>query len=131
MRSISLACVVVTILASAAALAQDSPFGLARQVTGSITIDPSFSPDGARMVYITAVAGVQQLFIARPDGSEPTQITHDAFDHEVSFSAIASMAAITPRTEGRSSSGYIGSERTSLAARSVSGRASPPRTRPR
>ena len=82
MRLISLACVVVTSLASAAAPAQDSPFGLARQVTGSITVDPSFSPDGARMVYIAAVAGVQQLFTARPDGSEPREITHDAFDHE-------------------------------------------------
>jgi TolB protein len=82
MRLMSLACMAVTGLLPALALGQDSPFALARQVTGSITIDPSFSPDGARMVYITAVAGVQQLSIAKPDGSEPKQITHDAFDHE-------------------------------------------------
>jgi TolB protein len=34
------------------------------------------------MVYIAVVAGVQQLFVARIDGSEPKQITRDAFDHE-------------------------------------------------
>lgn len=82
MQLIPLACVAVTGLMSATALGQDSPFALARQVTGSVTIDPSFSPDGARMVYITAVAGVQQLFIAKPDGSDAKQVTHDAFDHE-------------------------------------------------
>lgn len=82
MRFRVLACVALTSLVPAMALGQESPFGLARQVTGSITIDPSFSPDGARMVYITAVAGVQQLFIAKADGSEPKQITSDAFDHE-------------------------------------------------
>ncbi len=82
MRMISLACAAASVFLPAVALGQDSPFGFARQVTGSITIDPSFSPDGAQMVYITAVAGVQQLFIAKPDGSEPRQISHDAFDHE-------------------------------------------------
>jgi TolB protein len=82
MRFSFLVCVAVTSFMPAMALGQDSPFELARQVTGSITIDPSFSPDGARMVYITAIAGVQQLFVARIDGSEPKQVTHDAFDHE-------------------------------------------------
>jgi TolB protein len=82
MRFSSLACLAVTSLIPTVALGQDSPFGLARQVTGSITIDPSFSPDGARMVYITVVAGVQQLFVANVDGKDAKQITQDAFDHE-------------------------------------------------
>jgi TolB protein len=53
-----------------------------RQVTHSINMDPSFSPDGSRMVYISVVAGREQLFIADSDGSHPTQITRDDFDHE-------------------------------------------------
>ncbi|MGZ8406516.1 MAG: LpqB family beta-propeller domain-containing protein [Caulobacteraceae bacterium] len=62
------------------AAAQNRP-GLAYQLTHSVTVDPSFSPDG-RMVYITVVAGKEQLFVSRIDGRDPVQITHDAADHE-------------------------------------------------
>jgi Tol biopolymer transport system component len=34
-----------------------------------VTIDPSFSPDGKRMVYITVVACKEQLFLADIDGT--------------------------------------------------------------
>jgi TolB protein len=34
------------------------------------------------MVYLTVVAGVEQLFTANVDGGDVRQITHDAFDHE-------------------------------------------------
>ncbi|HEY9024248.1 MAG TPA: LpqB family beta-propeller domain-containing protein [Burkholderiaceae bacterium] len=34
------------------------------------------------MVYITVVAGVEQLFTANLDGSDVRQITHDTFNHE-------------------------------------------------
>jgi TolB protein len=64
------------------ALAQASLFGQARQVTRSITLDPSLAPDGKRMVYLVQVAGVQQLFTSGVDGSDVRQLTHDAFDHE-------------------------------------------------
>jgi TolB protein len=82
-RSIAL-CTGLAACAPAALLAADppSPFDLARQVTRSVTVDPSFAPDGGRMVYITVVAGVEQLFIANVDGSDVRQLTHDAFDHE-------------------------------------------------
>jgi TolB protein len=53
-----------------------------RQVTHSINMDPSLSPDGARMVYISVVAGREQLVVGDIDGAHPTQITRDAFDHE-------------------------------------------------
>ena len=57
-------------------------FGLAYQVTHSATVDPSFSPAGKRMVYITGVAGREQLFTADVNGSNAVQITHDEYDHE-------------------------------------------------
>ncbi|HEY0992555.1 MAG TPA: hypothetical protein VGD80_36125 [Kofleriaceae bacterium] len=59
-----------------------APLGLAYQLTHSVTVDPSLSPDGARMVYITVVAGREQLFVSGIDGSKPVQITHDDYDHE-------------------------------------------------
>ena len=79
-----LACLIAGTLSSPPSLAQApaSPFALARQVTRSVTIDPSLSPDGRRMVYIAVVAGIEQLFTSRVDGSDAKQITHDVFGHE-------------------------------------------------
>lgn len=71
----------LAVLAAGACPAQSEP-AAAVQVTYSVTIDPSFSPDGKRMVYITVVAGVEQLFIADADGGHPRQITHDDYGHE-------------------------------------------------
>lgn len=82
MRLATAACLAGACLLPAVAISQKSPFELARQVTGSITVDPSLSPDGTKMVYIAVVAGIQQLFVASLDGSNPKQITHDAYDHE-------------------------------------------------
>jgi TolB protein len=61
---------------------RESPPGLAYQLTHDVTIDPSFSPDGKRMVYITVVAGKEQLFLSDIDGTHGTQLTHDDVDHE-------------------------------------------------
>ena len=78
-----LACLAIGSLVATRAGAQPaSPFGQARQVTASITADPSISPDGRRMVYLTVVAGVQQLFTSDIDGRNVRQLTHEAFDHE-------------------------------------------------
>lgn len=82
MRVTSLSCLLVAVLAAPTVRGQESPFGLARQVTRSITMDPSLAPDGRRMVYITVVAGVEQLFTSNVDGTDVRQITHDTFDHE-------------------------------------------------
>jgi TolB protein len=58
------------------------PFAGAHQVTHSQTYDPSFSPDGKRMVFISAVAGREQLFAADLDGTHRIQLTRDDADHE-------------------------------------------------
>ena len=64
------------------AVASTPPIALPYQLTHSIVADPSFSPDGKRMVYITVVAGKEQLFTANIDGSASVQVTHDEADHE-------------------------------------------------
>lgn len=72
---------VVAGLLAAPAVAAAQP-GLSYQLTHAVTVDPSPSPDGQRMVYITVVAGREQLFVSSIDGSKPVQITRDDFDHE-------------------------------------------------
>ena len=66
----------------ASATAQTAPLGIAYQVTHSINMDPSLSPDGKEMVYIAVIAGKEQLFRVGLDGSNPMQLTHDSADHE-------------------------------------------------
>src|SRR5690349_16764689 len=78
---------VVPVLACIAAAAAHAPPaaaqpGLAYQLTHAVTVDPSPSPDGKRMVYITVIGDREQLFVAGIDGSHPVQITRDDFHHE-------------------------------------------------
>lgn len=59
-----------------------SPIGIAYQFTHSVNDSPSFSPDGQEMVFISVVAGKEQLFRMRLDGTRVVQLTRDAADHE-------------------------------------------------
>jgi TolB protein len=72
---------ILAILACAAT-ASAKPPGLAHQLSHSITDSPWPAPDGKRMVYIVAIAGIEQLFVANLDMTNPVQITHDPYDHE-------------------------------------------------
>jgi TolB protein len=68
---------------STAATAQmQPPLALPYPVTHHEIYDPSFSPDGKQMVYLMAVAGREQMFIANADGSGVRQLTRDDVDHE-------------------------------------------------
>lgn len=69
-------------LLAPAAHAQRRPVGIAYELTYPQNYDPSLSPDGSRMVYISAIDGREQLVIARVDGTHAMQITHDSIDHE-------------------------------------------------
>ena len=66
----------------ALALGQRTAVSQAYQLSHSATYDPSLSPDGKRMVYITAIAGREQLFIMNVDGTATVQLTRDDADHE-------------------------------------------------
>jgi TolB protein len=59
-----------------------NPLSLPYQLTHSLNMDPSFAPGGKRMVYISVIAGREQLFTMDIDGKNPVQITHDDADHE-------------------------------------------------
>lgn len=54
----------------------------AYQLTHSIVYDPSFSPDGKRMVYNIVILGREQLFTMNVDGTAAAQLTNDDVDHE-------------------------------------------------
>ena len=62
--------------------AQNPPITVAYQLTHSVNIDPTLSPDGKEFVYISIVAGKEQLFRAGIDGTNPSQLTQDDADHE-------------------------------------------------
>jgi len=64
------------------ATAQSPGPGQAHQVTHSANYDPSLSPDGRAMVYISDVAGREQLFVRSLDGRAVSQLTADSADHE-------------------------------------------------
>jgi len=74
-------CAVIVSL-SLCTFAQRRPDSQAYQLTYSAKYDPSLSPDGERMVYISFIDGREQLFIMNSDGRGSVQITHDDADHE-------------------------------------------------
>ena len=58
------------------------PIGIAYQFSHSVNDSPSFSPDGEEMVFISVVAGKEQLFRMKLDGTHVMQLTRDDADHE-------------------------------------------------
>ena len=57
-------------------------FSGARQVTHGNDSDPSFAPDGRRMIVVTSVNGREQLSILSVEGTERKVLTTGAEDHE-------------------------------------------------
>lgn len=84
LRSVTLAaCTTLAIgVVARDALAQRRPVGIAYELTYSQNYDPSLSPDGSRMVYVSVIEGREQLVIASTDGTRATQITRGSIDHE-------------------------------------------------
>ena len=74
--------VMIMLTFASAMLGQIKAISQAYQLTHSINYDPTFSPDGLRMIYVSIVLGKEQLFESNADGSNTLQITHDDADHE-------------------------------------------------
>ena len=75
--------VVFGLLTSFCALrAREIPLSIPIQITHAQNFDPSPSPDGKRLVYISMVSGREQLFTMNVDGSKSVQLTRDDADHE-------------------------------------------------
>jgi TolB protein len=70
------------LVSAVCAMAQNRPITLAYQLTHSINMDPTLSPDGKEMIYISVISGKEQLFRSGVDGTNPRQLTRDDADHE-------------------------------------------------
>src|SRR6202023_4028229 len=76
-------CVFLALLTFALfARAADRPLSIPIQITHAQNFDPSPSPDGKRLVYISVISGKEQLFTMNVDGSNVAQLTRDEADHE-------------------------------------------------
>jgi TolB protein len=59
-----------------------APLTIPYQLTHSQNMDPSPNPDGTRLVFISVIAGKEQLFTMNADSSDAIQITRDDDNHE-------------------------------------------------
>jgi len=87
------------------------PFDGARQVTHSQTYDPSFSPNGKRMVFISVIAGREQLFTADLDGAHGRVTAMRSTSRSVG----TVLAEPTVRSSPRKQTGQQGLDSLSLA----------------
>ena len=62
----------------------DAGGGPARALTRGMAFDsqPAFSPDGTELAFISDRSGAENLWLAKPDGSDPRQITHNVTPNE-------------------------------------------------
>ena len=88
------------------------PLSIPVQITHSQNLDPSPSPDGKRLVYISVVSGKEHLFTMNVDGSNVVQLTRDDADHEdPAWSPDGNKIAFV----------FITKERTSIAVMNANG----------
>jgi TolB protein len=79
MKFPGLACVAALLCASSTRAA---PLTIPFQLTHSQNMDPSPRPDGKRLVFISVIAGKEQLFTMNADTSDSIQVTRDDANHE-------------------------------------------------
>jgi Tol biopolymer transport system component len=62
----------------------DARGGQARRITSGMAFDsqPVFSPDGSRIAFVSDRSGAENIWTARPDGSDPRQLTRQDLPHE-------------------------------------------------
>src|ERR1700704_4233887 len=64
------------------AAANDQAISIPIQLTHAQNLDPSPSPDGKKLVFISVISGKEQLFTMDADGKNIVQLTRDDADHE-------------------------------------------------
>lgn len=77
-----LVCLTALFLAPLPSQAIVTTLSLPVQITHAQNYDPSPSLDGKRLVFISLIAGKEQLFTMNVNGTGIVQITHDDIDHE-------------------------------------------------
>jgi TolB protein len=70
------------LLGSWRASAADLAISIPIQLTHAQNLDPSPSPDGKKLVFISVISGKEQLFTMDADGKNIGQLTRDDADHE-------------------------------------------------
>lgn len=79
MKTRGLGCLAALWIGSSAA---GAPLTIPYQLSHSQNMDPSPNPDGSRLVFISVIAGKEQLFTMKADTSDAIQITRDDANHE-------------------------------------------------
>src|SRR4051794_32287608 len=69
-------------LSSWQADAADLEISIPIQLSHSQNMDPSPSPGGKKLVFISVISGKEQLFTMDADGKNIAQLTRDDADHE-------------------------------------------------
>jgi TolB protein len=69
-------------LSSSQTDAADLAISIPIQLSHSQNMDPSPSPNGKKLVFISVISGKEQLFTMDADGKNIVQLTHDDADHE-------------------------------------------------
>jgi TolB protein len=72
----------VVLLGAWQASAADLEISIPIQLTHAQNFDPSPSPDGKKLVFISMISGKEQLFTMDIDGKNIAQLTRDDADHE-------------------------------------------------
>jgi TolB protein len=96
--------IILAVALGPSAHAADRAISIPVQITHSQNMDPSPSPDGKKFVFISVVAGKEQLFTMDLDGSHIVQLTRDDADHEdTAWSPDGTKIAFVQITKDRSS----------------------------
>src|SRR5438105_13454018 len=74
--------VVVVSCVTFVARCAEPPMSIPIQITHAQNFDPSPSPDGKKLVFISMISGKEQLFTMDVDGKNIAQLTRDDADHE-------------------------------------------------
>jgi TolB protein len=74
--------ILVAVLDPGRAIAADMAISIPIQITHAQNLDPSPSPDGKKLVFISVISGKEQLFTMDTDGKNITQLTRGDADHE-------------------------------------------------
>jgi TolB protein len=82
MRNCRISILLALLMPVRLALGADLAISIPIQLTHAQNLDPSPSPDGKKLVFISVISGKEQLFTMDVDGKNIAQLTREDADHE-------------------------------------------------